>query len=95
MVLIMFSQDTVVVPRESEWFGHYADGSNTVLLPYNETTLYKQDSIGLQTLDKTGNDLFILIVRLTLKVDSNSMLHQANTCNLVSPGLGHMLLNPT
>jgi len=54
MVLIMFSQDTVVVPRESEWFGHYADGSNTVLLPYNETTLYKQDSIGLQTLDKTG-----------------------------------------
>lgn len=50
----MFSEDTVVVPRESEWFGFYADGSTSQIVPYNESRLYLQDRIGLRTLDQTG-----------------------------------------
>jgi len=54
LVLVMFSEDTVVVPKESEWFGFYEDGSNDKILAYNETKLYQTDQIGLKTLDQTG-----------------------------------------
>jgi len=50
----MFGDDTVVVPKESEWFGFYSDGSNSQILPYNQTKLYLNDQIGLKTLDQTG-----------------------------------------
>lgn len=48
----MFAQDSVVVPRESSWFWFYKDGSNSELVPLNQTDLYLEDRIGLRTLDK-------------------------------------------
>jgi len=54
LVLVKFTEDTVVVPRESEWFGFYKDGDINTILPYNETALYLEDRIGLRTLDKNG-----------------------------------------
>eukprot|EP01125_Pyxidicula_operculata_P009634 TRINITY_DN3161_c2_g1_i1.p1 TRINITY_DN3161_c2_g1~~TRINITY_DN3161_c2_g1_i1.p1 ORF type:complete len:298 (+),score=47.91 TRINITY_DN3161_c2_g1_i1:119-1012(+) len=53
-VLIMFSQDTVVVPRESAWFGFYQDGNLNNIIPFNMTRLYQQDLIGIKTLDQAG-----------------------------------------
>eukprot|EP01116_Phalansterium_solitarium_P012938 TRINITY_DN296_c0_g3_i1.p1 TRINITY_DN296_c0_g3~~TRINITY_DN296_c0_g3_i1.p1 ORF type:complete len:300 (+),score=105.22 TRINITY_DN296_c0_g3_i1:94-993(+) len=58
LVLFKFTLDTVVVPRESEWFGFYAPGQNSQLLAYNETAGYQGDWIGLRTLDEAGKLLF-------------------------------------
>jgi len=54
LVLIKFAQDSVVVPRESEWFGFYQTGQTEKMLSFNETKLYMEDWIGLKTLDQTG-----------------------------------------
>jgi len=54
LVLVMFDKDTVVVPKESSWFGYYPDNTLDQLVPYNETQLYIQDRIGLMTLDLAG-----------------------------------------
>ncbi len=40
MLLVMFTKDTMVTPRESEWFGFYAPGQASVILPMNQTQLY-------------------------------------------------------
>jgi len=44
----------VVIPKTSPWFEGYKNNSDTVVLPLNQTQLYQQDWIGLQTLDKKG-----------------------------------------
>jgi len=54
LVLVQFADDTVVVPKESSWFGYYADNNMNQLFPYNQTTLYLEDRIGLKTLDHLG-----------------------------------------
>jgi len=51
-MFVMFADDTVVYPRESEWFGELEiDGSVT---PMEKTDLYKQDTIGLKKLNEAG-----------------------------------------
>jgi len=55
LVLIKFEKDTVVVPRDSEWFGYYEIGSLSTILPMEDQTIYKEDWIGLQELNKAGN----------------------------------------
>ena len=54
LVLVKFAEDSVVVPRESEWFGFYEIGQTEKMLAYNETQLYIEDWIGLKTLDDNG-----------------------------------------
>jgi len=54
LVLFKFTLDTVVVPRESEWFGYYSPHQNSVVIPMNETDGYLGDWIGLKTLDSLG-----------------------------------------
>jgi len=53
-LLIQFSEDTMVIPKESEWFGWYAPGENVYgkVIDMEDTDLYKEDWIGLQKLDK-------------------------------------------
>ena len=50
--------DTVVVPREGEWWGGYAANDYTRVLAMNETTWYKEDSFGLRSADKAGKLFF-------------------------------------
>lgn len=56
LVLVMFGQDTMVVPRESSLFTFYADGANgtSTIVPLKESKIYTEDRIGLKTLDETG-----------------------------------------
>ncbi|XP_074272801.1 uncharacterized protein LOC141596511 [Silene latifolia] len=58
LVLVMFEEDTMIIPRKSSWFGYHPDGSTDVVLPFNETTLYKEDLIGLKTLHEVGKVTF-------------------------------------
>jgi len=58
-VLVKFDSDSIVVPRESEWFGFYENGNNNNVIPYNATKLYKKDTIGIKTLNEKGKLIFI------------------------------------
>ena len=50
--LIMFSKDTMIIPKETAWFGYYDENNNTQAV-YN-SDLYKNDLIGLKTLNEKG-----------------------------------------
>lgn len=54
LVMVKFLRDTMVQPRESEWFGFYRLGQDTEILPMRQTQLYLEDWIGLRTLDEAG-----------------------------------------
>ena len=55
--------DTIVVPRVSPWFSFYdyVSGSDSTILKWNETPLYKNDLIGLKTLNDTGRLAFATV----------------------------------
>jgi len=58
LVLIRFTEDTTVVPRDSSWFSTYAPGgggtAGEVLVPLREQALYTEDWLGLKALDERG-----------------------------------------
>lgn len=69
LVLVIFTEDKTVVPKESAWFGSEAGDefdrdeqrifeSNNTLIPMRLQRLYKEDWIGLRTLDKRGGVVF-------------------------------------
>jgi len=54
LALFKFDLDTVVIPRESEWFGFFVEGSTTEMLAMKYQPIYTEDWIGLQILDYAG-----------------------------------------
>lgn len=54
LVMVMFENDTMVVPRESAHFGFYADGQDKTVVPLQQTKIYTQDYLGLRQMDKDG-----------------------------------------
>lgn len=58
-LLIMFTEDTMVYPKESEWFWEFDDNKN--LLKVEDTDLYKNDEIGLKGLMEANKVDFVSI----------------------------------
>jgi len=54
LVLVKFSQDTVVDPKGSEWFSWFDSSSAQTMVPLQQTVLYQEDWIGLKQLDQSG-----------------------------------------
>lgn len=54
--MIKANADTVVVPREGEWWGQYTTDYKTLTM--KETEWYKQDLFGLRTADEAGKLFF-------------------------------------
>jgi len=56
LILVKAEADTEVFPNESEWFGHFADGSLDTILPMRATSFYldEKDALGLRALDEAG-----------------------------------------
>ncbi|GMY23079.1 palmitoyl-protein thioesterase 1 isoform X1 [Fagus crenata] len=73
LVLIMFEQDSVLVPKETSWFGYYPDGAFDPILPAQETLLYIEDWIGLKTLDEAGKVKFINVSGGHLEISQSDM----------------------
>lgn len=46
--------DEVLIPRETGWFGAFANNSVASVVPLEEQPMYKYDWIGLRTLHETG-----------------------------------------
>lgn len=62
-VMVVFREDKTVVPRESGWFAEINgtegdDGEGRVVTPLREREIYKDDWIGLRTLDEKGGLVF-------------------------------------
>ena len=58
LVLIMFSQDTMVEPKESAHFGFYKDHTKKEIVGMRDSQMYKEDWIGLKGLDRAGKIFF-------------------------------------
>ncbi|CAG8692436.1 29974_t:CDS:2, partial [Gigaspora margarita] len=56
LVLIRFTEDTTLKPRDTAWFSFYDEEGNIV--PLREQMLYKEDWIGLKTLAEAGKIVF-------------------------------------
>ncbi|XP_052134303.1 uncharacterized protein LOC127752901 [Oryza glaberrima] len=61
LVLIMFEDDAVLIPRETAWFGYYPDGAFSPVQPPQKTKLYTEDWIGLKALDEAGRVKFVSV----------------------------------
>ncbi|XP_045818768.1 palmitoyl-protein thioesterase 1-like isoform X1 [Trifolium pratense] len=61
LVLIMFENDTALIPKETSWFGYYPDRHFKPVLPPQKTKLYTEDWIGLRALDEAGRVHFISV----------------------------------
>jgi len=58
-VMIMFTKDTMVVPKESAHFAYYAPGQDSKILPLFESDIFTTDRLGLQHLNSTGRLHFL------------------------------------
>ncbi|XP_076296628.1 palmitoyl-protein thioesterase 1 [Lasioglossum baleicum] len=61
MVLVRFDNDTIVTPRETEWFGFYAPGQAKQIQTLEQTDLYREDRLGLKVLHDSGKIHFISV----------------------------------
>jgi palmitoyl-protein thioesterase len=59
LILVKFLGDTVVIPRESEHFGFYAENDTSKMLSLQETPLYIKDLLGLKTMDQQSRIKFL------------------------------------
>uniref|UniRef100_T1J8U1 Palmitoyl-protein thioesterase 1 n=1 Tax=Strigamia maritima TaxID=126957 RepID=T1J8U1_STRMM len=73
LVLVKFLKDTMVEPKESEWFGFYKPGQGKELYKLQDSPLYTEDWIGLKTLDTNGRLHFLGVNGDHLQIDE--------TCN--------------
>ncbi|KAI4377919.1 hypothetical protein MLD38_015474 [Melastoma candidum] len=73
LVLIMHEQDNVLIPKETSWFGYYPDGLFEPITPPNETKLYKEDWIGLRSLDEAGRVHYLSVAGNHLGISKGDM----------------------
>nr|CAH8870700.1 unnamed protein product [Trichobilharzia regenti] len=59
LVLVEFLNDTILIPKESELFGFYQGGTTSNVTKLEDSPLYTEDRLGLQTLDKRGDLHFL------------------------------------
>lgn len=60
LMLVMFTEDSVVYPKESEWFQEL--NSFMKVEPLEKSAFYQSDLIGLKTLNDAGKVQFVPIV---------------------------------
>ena len=56
-MMVMFSEDTMIYPKETAWFQQL--DKNGKVLPLNATDFYNKDFIGLKALNEAGKAQFI------------------------------------
>ncbi|KAM1145783.1 hypothetical protein ACFX15_037088 [Malus domestica] len=73
LVLIMFEHDTVLIPKETAWFGYYEDESFKSILSPQQTDLFTEDWIGLRNLDEAGRVMYISVAGGHLGISTSDM----------------------
>jgi len=54
LVLVMANNDTMVIPKESEHFGYFKDGSDEEQIAMKDAPWYTEDWFGLRSLDEAN-----------------------------------------
>ena len=57
ILLIKFEDDTMIIPKETAWFGFY-DKDGETLVKMEDMDFYKNDYIGMRRLNEKGNVIF-------------------------------------
>lgn len=73
LVLIMFEHDTILIPKETAWFGYYPDGAFHPVLPPQQTNLYIEDWIGLKSLDDAGRVKYVSVPGNHLRITNSDV----------------------
>jgi len=60
-VMVKFNQDSIVQPKETEWFSFYETGQDITIIPLENSTLYTEDWIGLKFLDSQNKLKFLSV----------------------------------
>jgi len=60
-VMVKFLRDSMVQPRESEWFGFYKEGDIHAIETLQESRLYQEDLLGLKQMDADGKLHFLSV----------------------------------
>jgi palmitoyl-protein thioesterase len=58
-VMVKFEEDSMVQPRESEWFGFYSEGQDKQIVALKDSSLYTEDWLGLKQMDADGKLVFL------------------------------------
>nr|ACN81347.1 MIP09280p [Drosophila melanogaster] len=56
-VMVQFLNDTIVQPKESQWFQYYTTGQNKVIQPFTESKVYQD--LGLDKMHRQGQLVFL------------------------------------
>ncbi|XP_043595259.1 palmitoyl-protein thioesterase 1 isoform X3 [Bombus pyrosoma] len=59
MVLVKFTNDTIVKPIETEMFGFYKPGQGSLIQTLEQSDLYREDRLGLKMLHDSGRIHFL------------------------------------
>ncbi|XP_060816697.1 palmitoyl-protein thioesterase 1-like isoform X3 [Bombus pascuorum] len=59
MVLVKFTNDTIVKPTETELFGFYKPGQGSLIQTLEQSDLYRKDRLGLKMLHDSGRIHFL------------------------------------
>ncbi|XP_033314470.1 palmitoyl-protein thioesterase 1 [Bombus bifarius] len=59
MVLVKFTNDTIVKPTETEMFGFYKPGQGSLIQTLEQSDLYREDRLGLKMLHDSGRIHFL------------------------------------
>lgn len=60
-IMVMFTNDTMVIPKESEWFAFYSPGQDKEIMPLEHSVLYLTDRLGLKVLEESRRLHFLSV----------------------------------
>lgn len=60
-VLVRFDGDTMVEPKETEWFGFYTPGQSVNITSLHNSALYTEDRLGLKQMEREGHLKFLSV----------------------------------
>lgn len=69
LVLVKFANDTMVEPKESEWFAYYEPGQDKNILKLQDSKLYTEDWLGLKEMDKNKKLHLLEVIGDHLQID--------------------------
>lgn len=58
-VMVKFVNDTIVQPLDTSWFAFYKPGSDTEILPLEESEIFTEDRLGLKQMKEDGKLVFL------------------------------------
>lgn len=73
-VMVKFLNDTMVIPKDSEWFGFYKEGQADSILQLKDRPIYKEDRLGLKAMDQAGKLHFLSVMGDHLQISDQWLI---------------------